>query len=105
VTDRVLFHHPPLRLVDEERGNRDKDARRGCQKERGYAVDLLIGAAVRFWLRSGGVDRRVCWSFGLTSAAGGLIGGVPHNRASNRWLNVVIPDLAAQYHVRGGPKV
>jgi hypothetical protein len=78
VTDRVHFH-PPLRLVDEERGNRDEDARRG-------------------------VDRRVFWSFGLTSAAGGLIGGVAHNRASNR-LNVVIPDLAAQYHVRGGPKV
>ena len=52
------------------------------------SVPHVIGTAVRFWLLSGGVDRRVFWSFGLTSAAGGLIGALLQSRASNRWLNV-----------------
>jgi uncharacterized protein len=51
------------------------------------SVPHVIGTAVRFWLLSGGVDRRVFWSFGLTSAAGGLIGALLQSRASNRWLN------------------
>jgi uncharacterized protein len=53
------------------------------------SVPHVIGTAVRFWLLSGSVDRRVFWSFGLTSAAGGLIGAVLHNWASNRWLNAL----------------
>src|SRR5512134_2991366 len=53
------------------------------------SVPHVIGTAVRFWLMSGGVDRRVFWSFGLTSAAGGLTGALLHEWASNRWLNVV----------------
>ena len=57
------------------------------------SVPHVIGTAIRFWLLSGGVDRRVFWSFGLTSAAGGLIGALLHNRASNRWLNVIFGVL------------
>lgn len=57
------------------------------------SVPHVIGTAIRFWLLSGGVDRRVFWSFGLTSAAGGLIGALLHNWASNRWLNVVFGML------------
>jgi uncharacterized protein len=53
------------------------------------SVPHVIGTAVRFWLLSGGVDRRVFWSFGLTSAAGGLAGAMLHGWASNRWLSVV----------------
>ena len=53
------------------------------------SVPHVIGTAVRFWLLSGNVDRRVFWSFGLTSAAGGFIGAVLHNWASNRWLNAL----------------
>ena len=53
------------------------------------SVPHVIGTAVRFWLLSGSVDRRVFWSFGLTSAAGGLIGAVLHHWASNRWLNAL----------------
>jgi uncharacterized protein len=53
------------------------------------SVPHVIGTAVRFWLLSGSVDRRVFWSFGLTSAAGGLTGAVLHNWASNRWLNAL----------------
>ena len=57
------------------------------------SVPHVIGTAIRFWLRSGDVDRRVFWSFGLTSAAGGLIGALLHSRASNRWLNVIFGAL------------
>ena len=38
------------------------------------SIPHVIGTALRFWLLSGGVDRHVFWSFGLTSAAGGLAG-------------------------------
>ena len=57
------------------------------------SVPHVIGTAVRFWLLSGGVDRRVFWSFGLTSAAGGLLGALLQNWATNRWLNAVFGIL------------
>ena len=54
----------------------------------------MIGTALRFWLlRSGGVDRRVFWNFGLASAAGGLTGALLQNWISNRWLTVVFGVL------------
>jgi uncharacterized membrane protein YfcA len=53
------------------------------------AIPHVIGTAVRFWLVRGVLDRRVLWSFGLTSAAGGLAGAAFHEWASNRWLSVV----------------
>ena len=57
------------------------------------SIPHVIGTAIRFSLLSRGVDRRVFWSFGLTSAAGGLIGALLHNRASNLWLNMVFGTL------------
>jgi uncharacterized protein len=57
------------------------------------SIPHVIGTAVRFWLLQGGIDRRVLWSFGLTSAAGGLIGALLHSWASNRWLTVVFGVL------------
>jgi uncharacterized membrane protein YfcA len=57
------------------------------------SVPHVVGTAIRFWLLSGGVDRRVFWSFGLTSAAGGLIGALLHSWASNRWLNALFGIL------------
>lgn len=57
------------------------------------SVPHVIGTAVRFWLLAGGVDRRVFWNFGLTSAAGGLTGALLHGWASNRWLTVVFGAL------------
>jgi uncharacterized protein len=57
------------------------------------SVPHVIGTAVRFWLLSGGVDRRVFWSFGLTSAAGGLAGAMLYGWASNRWLTLVFGVL------------
>ena len=57
------------------------------------SVPHVVGTALRFWLLSGGVDRKVFWSFGLTSAAGGLMGALLHNSASNRWLTVLFGGL------------
>lgn len=57
------------------------------------SVPHVIGTALRFWLLSGGVDRRVFWSFGLTSAAGGLAGAMLHGWADNRWLTAVFGVL------------
>jgi uncharacterized membrane protein YfcA len=39
------------------------------------------------------VDRRVFWNFGLTSAAGGLVGALLYDLASNRWLTIVFGIL------------
>jgi uncharacterized protein len=77
------------------------------------SIPHVVGTAVRFWLLQGGVDRRVLWSFGLTSAAGGLAGAALYSVASNRWLNVVfgvlllfaaaseVTGLARRMHFRG----
>lgn len=40
------------------------------------SIPHLIGTALRFWLLKGGVDRRVLWSFGIASAAGGIAGAL-----------------------------
>ena len=48
------------------------------------AVSLphIVGTAFRFWLLGGKVDRKVLTSFGLTSAAGGLMGALLQQQAS-----------------------
>jgi uncharacterized membrane protein YfcA len=57
------------------------------------SIPHVIGTALRFWLLKGGVDRRVLWSFGLTSAAGGLTGAALQGWLGNRWLDVVFGSL------------
>jgi uncharacterized membrane protein YfcA len=57
------------------------------------SIPHLIGTSLRFALMHGGVDRRVLWSFGLTSAAGGLAGAMLYGAATNRWLTVVFGIL------------
>ena len=57
------------------------------------SIPHVIGTALRLWLLRGVVDRRVLWSFGLTSAAGGLAGAALHGWASNRWLAIVLGVL------------
>jgi uncharacterized membrane protein YfcA len=57
------------------------------------AVPHVIGTALRFWLLSGGVDRRVLMRFGVTSAAGGLAGALLQSVASNRWLTLLFGGL------------
>ena len=57
------------------------------------SIPHVVGTSVRFWLLQGGIDRRVLWSFGLTSAAGGLAGATLQGLATNHWLNVVFGIL------------
>ena len=57
------------------------------------SIPHLIGTSLRFALMHGGVDRRVLWSFGFTSAAGGLAGALLYNEASNRGLTTLFGFL------------
>lgn len=57
------------------------------------SIPHVLGTALRFLLLKGGVDRRVLWSFGLTSAAGGLMGAALQGWLGNRWLDVVFGAL------------
>jgi uncharacterized protein len=57
------------------------------------SIPHVVGTGVRFWLLSVGPDRRVLWNFGLTSAAGGLVGAALGRWASNQWLSVIFGVL------------
>jgi uncharacterized protein len=58
------------------------------------SIPHLIGTSLRFALMHGGVDRRVLWSFGITSAAGGLAGALLNSVAtSTRWLTILFGVL------------
>jgi uncharacterized membrane protein YfcA len=57
------------------------------------SIPHVVGTGVRFWRLQGQVDRRVLWSFGLTSAVGGLAGAALNSVATVRSLNVVFGVL------------
>jgi uncharacterized protein len=57
------------------------------------SVPHLVGTAIRFWRLRSHVDRGLLWSFGLTSAAGGLAGALGHARASSPALAIVFGTL------------
>lgn len=57
------------------------------------SIPHVVGTAFRFWLLGGRVDRRVLWTFGLTSAAGGLAGAVLQERASTPALMMLFGAL------------
>lgn len=57
------------------------------------SIPHVIGTSLRFALMHGGVDRRVLWSFGITSALGGLAGALLSGAASNRWLTTLFGVL------------
>jgi uncharacterized membrane protein YfcA len=57
------------------------------------SIPHVVGTALRFWLLRVRVDRRVLLTFGLTSAAGGLIGALLHEWVSSPWLTVVFGAL------------
>src|SRR4029078_12681180 len=57
------------------------------------SIPHLIGTSLRLALLHGGVDRRVLWSFGITSAAGGLAGALLQGAASSRWLAILVGVL------------
>ncbi len=51
------------------------------------------GTLVRFWLLRAYVDRHVLWSFGITSAAGGLVGALLGARAGSPVLTLIFALL------------
>jgi uncharacterized membrane protein YfcA len=57
------------------------------------SVPHLVGTAIRFWRLRSHVDRELVWSFGLTSAAGGLAGALAHARVSSPALGIVFGAL------------
>ncbi len=78
------------------------------------SVPHLAGTALRFWRLRNHVDRGVLLSFGLASAAGGLLGALLHAWANSPVLAVVLgallvfagvmglTGLGGQLHFRGG---
>lgn len=78
------------------------------------AIPHFVATAYRFWLLRAHVDRRVLLSFGLTSAAGGLLGALLHAYASEPSLTLVfglilvfvgvsgLSGLAARWRFQGG---
>jgi uncharacterized membrane protein YfcA len=57
------------------------------------SIPHLIGTALRFWLLKGRVDRRVMWSFGFASAAGGIIGALLNTVFESPWLLALLGML------------
>lgn len=57
------------------------------------AIPHVVGTGQRFWKLRRHVDRRVLVGFGITSAAGGLIGALLHSQASSRALAIVFGVL------------
>jgi uncharacterized membrane protein YfcA len=57
------------------------------------SIPHAVGTALRLWLLRGHADRHVLWSFGLTSAAGGLVGAALSSVATNRWLTALFGVL------------
>ena len=59
------------------------------------SIPHLVGTALRFWLLREPVDRRVLLRFGLTSAAGGLLGAYLHSVLHSPPLTIVLAVLLA----------
>jgi uncharacterized membrane protein YfcA len=53
------------------------------------SVPHVAATTLRLWLLKGAIDWRIFWSFGLTSAAGGLAGALLYTWVTNRWLTIV----------------
>src|SRR5580704_3991255 len=57
------------------------------------SIPHFLGTALRFVVIRQHVDRRVLWSFGLTSAAGGLLGAILHIWLRSAVLGYVLASL------------
>lgn len=57
------------------------------------SIPHVAATALRFWLMREHVDRKLLWSFGLMSAAGGLLGALLHNYAGSPALTIVFGSL------------
>ena len=57
------------------------------------AIPHVSGTALRLWLLRRQIDRRVLWSFGAASAAGGLVGAWLHLQLSSPSLRMMLASL------------
>jgi uncharacterized membrane protein YfcA len=57
------------------------------------SIPHFIGTALRLWLLRSRIHARLLWSFGLTSAAGGLAGALLQTRSSSAALTTVFGAL------------
>lgn len=57
------------------------------------AIPHLFGTVLRYWSLREHIDSGILWSFGLTSAAGGLIGALLHGYAKSTALSFVLGSL------------
>src|SRR4051812_21395574 len=57
------------------------------------SVPHIAATALRFWRMRQHVDRKLLWSFGVMSAAGGLAGALLHNYANNPAMTVLFGAL------------
>src|SRR5262245_63938508 len=57
------------------------------------SIPHFTATALRFWIMRKHVDRRLLWTFGLMSAAGGLIGALLHSYADSPVLTIVLGML------------
>ena len=57
------------------------------------SIPHLTGTAIRFWKLRRDLDRRLLWSFGITSAAGGLTGALLNAGTSSPKLTIALGAL------------
>ncbi len=65
------------------------------------SIPHFLGTALRFWLIRRHVDRAVLWSFGVTSAIGGLAGALLHVWLRSAMLSYVLAALLVFAGVTG----
>ena len=59
----------------------------------GVSIAHFLGTAMRFWIWKQYINKRVLFSFGITSALGGLIGALFHNIFQNVILTIIFGCL------------
>lgn len=69
------------------------------------SIPHFIGTALRFLVIRKHVERRVLWTFGLTSAAGGLIGAILHIWLRSAVLGYVLASLLVFAGITGITRV
>jgi uncharacterized membrane protein YfcA len=67
----------------------------------GVSIAHFFGTALRFFLLRRSINRQVLISFGLTSAAGGLVGALLHNVFQNVVLTIIFGGLLVFVGISG----
>jgi uncharacterized protein len=57
------------------------------------SIPHFVATALRFWTLRHQVDKHVLYTFGLASAAGGLVGALLHARAASSELRIVFASI------------